>query len=92
MVSLLLYGKRIVGRQFYLRKISFLSLYLFGILSALARMNEGVNSGKDVSEDVILVSAFMEEAKRFQKQQGFFTLRKKKHLHKKIFNQYLMKS
>lgn len=87
--GLLLYGKGIIGRQFFLRKISFLSLYLYGILSALARMNNALTEGNDIEEDIVLVAAFMEEAKQFQRETGFFALRRKERINKTIVDLYL---
>ncbi len=89
-MGLLIYGKRIIQHQFYLRKITHLSMYCLGILSALARINSALKSCRNTNEDVALVSAFMEDATRFQKQQGILRLRRKERLTKKIMH-YLLR-
>jgi len=82
--GLLLYGKNIARKQFFLRKITLLSLYLYGTVSALAAMNGRRNAGEDTSEDSLFLSVFLEEARRQIKENSFFSLMRKERMHKKI--------
>jgi acyl-CoA dehydrogenase family protein 9 len=61
--GLLIYGKNIIHREFLLRRITGLSLHMYGILSALARIDAARKSGKKVSEDIDLLNYFVEESK-----------------------------
>jgi acyl-CoA dehydrogenase family protein 9 len=64
--GLLLYGKKIVEKQFYLRRISTLSLYLFGILAVLSRMSSEHEKGIVNQQDFDLLAYFVEEAKEIR--------------------------
>jgi acyl-CoA dehydrogenase family protein 9 len=87
--GLLIYGKNISGKQFFLRKITMLSLYLYAVASALAVMNSKRIAGIDISGDHLLVSRFLDEARRHKKENGFFSLRRKERLTRKIVSKIL---
>ena len=77
--GLLLYGKKVVERQFYLRRISTLSLYLFGILSVLSRMSSEHERGMENQQNFDLLVYFVEEAKEIRSQnKEFFDTKKEK--------------
>lgn len=84
--GLLLYGKDIIRKQFFLRKITMFSLYLYGALSVLARMNARLTARKDISRDQALSAVFLEEARRYIRENGFFPLRKKQRLNKRVMD------
>jgi acyl-CoA dehydrogenase family protein 9 len=77
--GLLFYGKKVVEKQFYLRRISTLSLYLFGILSVLSRMSSERERGTVNQQNFDLLAYFVEEAKeiRFQNKEIFDTRKEK---------------
>jgi acyl-CoA dehydrogenase family protein 9 len=83
--GLLLYGKRIQDRQFLLRRITNLSLYLYGIVCILARVEAAKKMGRDVSEDLQVLAYFVEEARQSRKSDRGLFLTKKELLHKKVF-------
>jgi acyl-CoA dehydrogenase family protein 9 len=83
--GLLIYGKKIEDRQFFLRRITNLSLYLYAILSVLARLVAEEKMGKDVTENLKLLDYFLEEARQSRKRnKGLFQPRQEA-LHKKVF-------
>ena len=79
LLGLLFYGKKVAERQFYLRRISTLSLYLFGILSVLSRMSSEQEKGKVNQQALDLLAYFVEEAKEIRGQnKEIFDTRKEK--------------
>ena len=83
--GLLIYGRKIEDKQFFLRRITTLSLYLYATLSVLARLEAEEKTGKDVSEDLKLLDYFLEEARQSRKRnKGLFQPRQEA-LHKKVF-------
>ena len=84
-VGLLIYGKRIQHREFFLRRLTNLSLYLFGIVSVLAKIDAEQKMGRDVSEDLKILAYFLEEARRVRKNNRRLLRSRQEVLHKKIF-------
>jgi acyl-CoA dehydrogenase family protein 9 len=82
--GLLFYGKDVSRKQFFLRKITRLSLHLYAAVSALAVMNARRNAGIGISGDHLLLSCFLHEARRQQRENGFFSLKRKERIHHKI--------
>ncbi|UCG21585.1 MAG: acyl-CoA dehydrogenase family protein [Deltaproteobacteria bacterium] len=85
LVGLLIHGKRIQKKQFFLRRLTNLSLYLLGILSVLAKIDAKQKMGRDVSEDQKILAYFVEEALQVRKNNTRLIRSKKEALHKKIF-------
>jgi acyl-CoA dehydrogenase family protein 9 len=84
-VGLLIYGKKIQNREFFLRRLTNLSLYLFGIVSVLAKIDAEQKMGRDVSEDLKILAYFVEEARRVRKDNTRLLSSRQEGLHKKIF-------
>jgi len=84
-VGLLIYGKKIQSKQFFLRRLTNLSLYLFGILSVVAKIDAKEKMGRDVSEDLKILAYFVEEARQSRKDNRRLISSKQEALHKKIF-------
>jgi acyl-CoA dehydrogenase family protein 9 len=84
-VGLLIYGKKIQNKQFFLRRLTNLSLYLFGILSVLAKIDAEQKMGRDVSEDLKILAYFVEEALQARKNDNRLIRSRHEALHKKIF-------
>jgi acyl-CoA dehydrogenase family protein 9 len=83
----ILYGKKIMSMEFLLRRISTLSLYLYGILAALAKISADREANRSQSEDLLLLSYFLEEAKEVRKvNKSIFASRKEK-LNSTIFKE-----
>jgi acyl-CoA dehydrogenase family protein 9 len=87
--GLLLYGKKITRKQYFLRKVTLLSLHLYAAVSAMAVMNTRQNAGKDISGDLLLLSCFLDEAQRQKKENSFFSLKRKERLNRKIIAKIL---
>ena len=87
--GMLIYGKKIQNKQFFLRRLTNLSLYLFGIISVLAKIDAQQKMGKDVSEDLKILAYFVEEARQVRKDNTRLLRSKKEALHKKIFLDYI---
>ncbi len=83
--GLLIYGKRIQKKQFFLRRLTNLSLYLFGIVSVLAKINVEEKMGRDVSEDLKILAYIVEEALQVRKDNRRLLSSKQEALHKKIY-------
>ena len=83
--GLLIYGKRIQKKQFFLRRLTNLSLYLFGILSVLAKIDAQQKMGRDVSEDLQILAYIVEEALQVRKDNRRLLNSRQESLHKKIF-------
>jgi hypothetical protein len=88
-VGMLIYGRKIQDKQFLLRRITNLSLYLYGIICILAKVDAAKKMGRDVSEDLNLLAYFMEEARQSRKRdKGMFKTRQEA-LHKKVFRRII---
>jgi acyl-CoA dehydrogenase family protein 9 len=82
--GLLLYGKRVFEKEFFLRRITHLSLYLFGILAVLARIDALRNAGQSIRQDLDILAYVVETARSNRKHHhGPFASRLEK-IHAKI--------
>ena len=63
LLGMLFHGKRLQDKEYLLRRITTLSLYLFGVLALLARITANLKSGTAGKEDLSLLEIFVEEAK-----------------------------
>ncbi|MDX1762771.1 MAG: acyl-CoA dehydrogenase family protein [bacterium] len=84
-IGLMIHGKKISQRQFFLRRITHLSVDLYAILSALTDINSRLKQGVDVKKELRLLSYFLEEAKTSRKENRQIFTSKRESLHKKIF-------
>jgi len=84
--GLLLYGKNIARKQYFLRKITLVSLHLYAAVSSLAVMDEKRRAGEDISGDTLILSCLLEEARQLKKENGFFSLWRRERIHKKIID------
>jgi acyl-CoA dehydrogenase family protein 9 len=83
----LMYGKSVTRREFFLRRITTLSLYIYGIIAVLARLEAARKSGRSIEADLNLLAYFLEEARRVRKlNQGIFSNRQER-LHQKILSE-----
>jgi acyl-CoA dehydrogenase family protein 9 len=83
--GMLLYGKKIHQRQFLLRRITNLSLYLYGLVSVLAKVHAAAKRGREVSEDLRLLAYFLEEARQARRRDKRLFPSRQESLHRKIF-------
>jgi len=83
--GILLYGKKMQNKQFFLRRLTNLSLYLFGLIAVLAKIDAEQKMGRDVSEDVKILAYFVEEARQARRNDNRLIRSKGEALHKNIF-------
>jgi acyl-CoA dehydrogenase family protein 9 len=62
-LGIIFHGEKVVGRQFFLRRVTTLSLYAFGVVSVLAKISADLKVGVAKSGDLNLLRYFLEEAK-----------------------------
>lgn len=67
LLGVLVYGKTLVGREFLLRRITVLSLYLFGILSVIFKLKRDYPAELFGPGERELLSLFVEEAQAARK-------------------------
>jgi acyl-CoA dehydrogenase family protein 9 len=67
LAGFLIYGRSISQKQFLLRRITTLSLYLFGIVAMLAKVEAARKSGRNFSTDLDVLAYFLEEARQAHK-------------------------
>jgi acyl-CoA dehydrogenase family protein 9 len=85
LVGLMIHGRNITEKQFFLRRITFLSVYLYGLLALLARLSSNQKDGSDLSEDMDILVYFMEEARSYQRHNGIIHGSIRERLHKRVF-------
>jgi acyl-CoA dehydrogenase family protein 9 len=83
--GMLVYGRKIQDKQFLLRRVTNLSLYLYGIICILARLQADKKMGRDVSEDLKVLAYFIAEAQQSRKRDKLLFPAGKELLHKKVF-------
>jgi acyl-CoA dehydrogenase family protein 9 len=80
----LIYGKSVTRREFFLRRITTLSLYIYGIIAVLARLEAARKPGRSIEADLNLLAYFLEEARQVGKlNQRVFSTRQER-FHQKI--------
>ena len=85
LVGLMIHGRNITEKQFFLRRITFLSVYLYGLLALLALLSSKQKDGNDLSEDMDILAYFMEEARSYQRHNGIIHGSIREGLHKRVF-------
>ncbi len=82
--GLLVYGRRIAQKQFFLRRITHLSLYLFGTLALLSRIDAARQRGRDLAAEIDLLAYFISSASKARRSDGFWASIRRERLHRKI--------
>jgi acyl-CoA dehydrogenase family protein 9 len=85
LAGLMIHGRKITEKQFFLRRITFLSVYLYGLLAITARLSSKQKEGSDLSEDMDILVYFMGEARSYQRQNGIIHGSIRERLHKRVF-------
>ena len=67
LTGMLLYRENVFAKQFFLRRITHLSLYLFAIVAMLARIEASRHVGDRIEEDLKLLELFSEQARQVSK-------------------------
>ena len=84
LIGFLIYGGSITRKEFFLRRITTLSIYLYGIIVVLAKLEAARKSGRSIDADLNVLGYFLEEARQIRKlNQRVFSTRQER-LHRKI--------
>ena len=67
LAGFLIYGRSVSQKQFFLRRITTLSLYLYGIIAMLAKVEAARKSGRNITTDLDVLAYFLEEARQVRK-------------------------
>ncbi len=85
-LAAILQGKKAFQKELFLRRITTLSYYLFGLLSMIARISSaGRSTGSYNRDDLDLLAYFMEEAREARKQNRRFFDSKRETIHTRVF-------
>jgi len=87
--GVLFFGRRMLQKQFLLRRITYLSIYLFGLLAALAQIESARKTGKGCQKEMQLLAFFTEEARLFRKHHSNLFVTRKERLHNRIIGMML---
>jgi acyl-CoA dehydrogenase family protein 9 len=82
--GLLMYGRKISDKQFFLRRITHLSLDLFGTLALLSRIEAARQKGRDVATDLHLLDYFISAAKNERRADGFWSAFRRERFHARV--------
>ncbi len=84
-IGMLLHGKKITEKEFFLTRITELSLNLFGTLSVLAKLASEKDWGEDIRPHLRLFAYFLEQTRESRWTNRRFWTSRKEGLHKSIF-------
>jgi hypothetical protein len=68
LAGILLYRKSVFTRQYFLRRVTYLSLYLFATVAMLARIESSRRDGQSIEEDLKLLELISERARQVRKE------------------------
>ncbi|GBE14137.1 MAG TPA: hypothetical protein ENH32_00985 [Proteobacteria bacterium] len=88
-LGLLFYGKKITAKEFFLRRITYLSLDCYGLLAMLARIGDDQEKGRDVTESVHRLAYFNGEAMKAGKVNRRLFTRRSERLHRDVYSDLL---
>ena len=83
--GLLLYGKKASEKQFFLRRLTTLSFYHFGLMASMARIALDKKEGLPIRENLILLEYFTEEAREARRKNKRVFDSKKERLNSRVF-------
>ena len=89
LAGFLIYGESIARKEFFLRRISTLSLYVYGIIVVLAKLEAARKSGRPINTELNVLAYLLEEARQTRKlNQRVFSTRQER-LHRKITSEII---
>jgi acyl-CoA dehydrogenase family protein 9 len=89
LVGFLIHGQSITRKEFFLRRITTLSLYIYGIIVVLAKLEAARKSGRSINAELNILAYFLEEARQTRKRnQRLFSTRQER-LHQKITSEII---
>ena len=83
-VGFLIYGRSLARKEFFLRRITTLSIYLYGIIAMLAKLEAAKKSGRSINSDLNVLAYFLEEARQVRKLNERVLSPPQEQLHRKI--------
>lgn len=84
LAGFLIHGRSITQKQFFLRRVTTLSLYLYAIIAMLAKVESARKSGRNISADLDVLAYFLEEARQARKLNWRLFSTRRERLHQKI--------
>jgi len=84
LTGFLIYGQSVTRKEFFLRRITTLSLYLYGVIAVLAKLEAARKSGRSTESDLNILAYFLEEARQVKKHNLHVFPTRQERLHKKI--------
>ena len=89
LTGFLFFGRSIMQKQFFLRRMTTLSLYLYGLITLMAKIETARKSGQAVSDDLDVLAYFLEEARQARKVNRRLFSSRQEQLHHKIASEIL---
>jgi len=80
----LIYGESITRKEFFLRRITTLSLYVYGIIVVLAKLAAARKSGRPIDSELNILAYLLEEARQARKLNQRVFPNRQERLHRKI--------
>lgn len=87
LLGLLFYGEKVGEREYFMRRVTTLSLYLFGILAVLAKMTADRRAGIISDGERRILGYFLEEAEEVRRESAMIFSTKKEKLGAAIFRE-----
>lgn len=87
LLGLLFYGEKVGEREYFLRRVTTLSLYLFGILAVLAKMSADRRAGIFSESERRILGYFLEEAEEARRANAMIFSTKKERLGSAVFRE-----
>ena len=84
LIGFLIYGRSVTRKEFFLRRITTLSLYLYGVVAVLARLEAARKSGRSTENELNILAYFLEEARQVKKHNLHIFPTRQERLHEKI--------
>ena len=80
----LIYGESIIRKEFFLRRITTLSLYVYGIIAVLAKLEAARKSGRSINAELNILAYYLEEARQTRRLNQRVLSTRQERLHSKI--------
>jgi acyl-CoA dehydrogenase family protein 9 len=84
LVGSLIYGESIIRKEFFLRRITTLSLYVYGIIAVLAKLEAARKSGRSINAELNILAYYLEEARQTRRLNQRVLSTRQERLHSKI--------
>ena len=85
-LGFLIHGRSVAQKEFFLRRITTLSMHLYGIIAVLAKLQAAQKSGRMSRSDLDVLAYFLEEARQVGKLSRRVWPARLERLHRKIIS------